>query len=216
VTNRHLILGAFIGLCLVVFGTLAVVQWNLEFLFYGAVLLAEIAAVFWLDLRVRLSTPVLMCLALWAALHLAGGTLPIPASVTEPTRPQVLYNLRIHPSLPKYDQLVHAFGFGIATLAAWEALRRAAGPALRPRAGILVLLVCTGMGLGALNEVIEFAATRIMPGTNVGGYENTGWDLVSNMVGAVAAAGWVGVMGAAGTAAGRSDSVPATRPVSSV
>jgi hypothetical protein len=39
------------------------------------------------------------------------------------------------------------------------------------------------MGLGATNEVIEFIATRLMD-TNVGGYENTGWDLVANAVGA--------------------------------
>lgn len=201
-TRRHRVLGVFIGLCLAVFGTLAVVQWNLEFLFYGAVLIAEIAAVFWLDLRIRLSTPVITCLALWGALHLAGGTVPIPESVTEPSRPTVLYNLRIHPGVPKYDQVVHAFGFGVATLAAWEALRFAAGPRLRPTAGVLVLLLCAGMGLGAANEVIEFAATRIMPGTNVGGYDNTGWDLVSNMVGAAMAAAWIGVSGASGDAAG--------------
>jgi len=43
------------------------------------------------------------------------------------------------------------------------------------------------MGLGALNEVVEFAATRLMPRTNVGGYENTGWDLVSNLAGCLIA-----------------------------
>lgn len=38
-----------------------------------------------------------------------------------------------------------------------------------------------------MNEVVEFAATRLMD-TNVGGYVNTGWDLVSNMIGATAVA----------------------------
>jgi len=36
--------------------------------------------------------------------------------------------------------------------------------------------------------VVEFAATLAMPETNVGGYVNTGWDLVSNMTGATLAA----------------------------
>ena len=40
----------------------------------------------------------------------------------------------------------------------------------------------------ALNEVIEFFATLSMPKTNVGGYINTGWDLVANLVGSSAAA----------------------------
>ena len=44
------------------------------------------------------------------------------------------------------------------------------------------------MGFGALNEVIEFVATLTVPETNVGGYVNTGWDLVSNMIGSITAA----------------------------
>jgi hypothetical protein len=44
------------------------------------------------------------------------------------------------------------------------------------------------MGFGAANEVVEFLATRVLPETNVGGYENTGWDLVANTVGSLAAA----------------------------
>ena len=38
-----------------------------------------------------------------------------------------------------------------------------------------------------LNEVIEFAATLLVPETNVGGYLNTGWDLVANLFGATVA-----------------------------
>jgi hypothetical protein len=44
------------------------------------------------------------------------------------------------------------------------------------------------MGFGALNEVIEFIAVLTLPNTNVGGYENTGWDLVANLVGTIIAA----------------------------
>jgi hypothetical protein len=39
-----------------------------------------------------------------------------------------------------------------------------------------------------LNEVIEFIAVLTFPNTNVGGYENTGWDLVANLVGTIIAA----------------------------
>jgi len=49
--------------------------------------------------------------------------------------------------------------------------------------GMIALCVFTGMGLGALNEIIEFAAVLMIPETNVGGYINTGWDLVANLVG---------------------------------
>ena len=36
-------------------------------------------------------------------------------------------------------------------------------------------------------------ATLLIPETNVGGYRNTGWDLVSNLIGATTAATWIWV-----------------------
>jgi len=38
------------------------------------------------------------------------------------------------------------------------------------------------------DKVVKFAATRLMPQTTVGGYVNTGWDLMSNLAGATTAA----------------------------
>jgi hypothetical protein len=52
----------------------------------------------------------------------------------------------------------------------------------------LVLCAAGGCGFGAFNEVVEFIAVLTIPNTNVGGYENTGWDLVANLVGSVSAA----------------------------
>jgi len=39
------------------------------------------------------------------------------------------------------------------------------------------------MGLGAANEIVEFIASQTM-NTNVGGYINTGGDLIANLIGA--------------------------------
>ncbi|MBN1477215.1 hypothetical protein JXA47_10715, partial [Candidatus Sumerlaeota bacterium] len=62
----------------------------------------------------------------------------------------------------------------------------------RPRPGLMLLVLLAGMGLGAMNEVVEFAATQSIAEVNVGGYENTGWDMVFNLIGcAVAVAGIV-------------------------
>jgi hypothetical protein len=44
------------------------------------------------------------------------------------------------------------------------------------------------MGIGALNEVVEFAIALNVEASNVGGYLNTGRDLVANMLGAAVAA----------------------------
>jgi hypothetical protein len=67
------------------------------------------------------------------------------------------------------------------------------GVIVKPTFGLLTLCVAAGMGFGAVNEVVEFAATLMLPGTNVGGYENTGWDLVANLVGCLAAATMISV-----------------------
>jgi hypothetical protein len=91
----------------------------------------------------------------------------------------------------KYDQVVHAYGFGLTTWICWQGLQRAferRGVSVRPTVGLLMLCVAAGMGFGAANEVVEFIAVLTISGTNVGGYENTGWDLVSNLVGSVIAA----------------------------
>ena len=94
--------------------------------------------------------------------------------------------------LLKYDQLTHAYGFATATWLCWQGLQGAVAPddptrpgtpRLRPSLVTMSLVATAGMGLGALNEVVEFVATRITD-TNVGGYENTGWDLIANTVGA--------------------------------
>jgi hypothetical protein len=43
------------------------------------------------------------------------------------------------------------------------------------------------MGIGALNEVIEFGITHVQTATQIGGYQNTGRDLVANMLGGAVA-----------------------------
>lgn len=175
-----------IGLCV-----LALRQGNAEFVLYALALLAEIALVWVLHRRVGLTPLTLWCLAIWAVLHMAGGTVSVPAESglldAEATKP-VLYGVRLHPWTPRYDQIVHAFGFFSATLAAWEGIVSFMRADLKPGVGQALVAALVGMGLGAVNEVIEFVMTLVLPETGVGGYTNTGWDLVSNTVGSLAAA----------------------------
>jgi hypothetical protein len=157
----------------------ALLNGNREFLYYLVVMVVLILAVLAVHFRVRFRPAVLAGLSLWGAAHMAGGLLPVGDSV--------LYNLWLIPERLKYDQLVHALGFGLTTWVCWEALR----PSLRDsraRLGPLVLCAAAGCGFGAFNEVVEFIAVLTIPNTNVGGYENTGWDLVANLVGSVSAA----------------------------
>ena len=164
---------------------------NSEFLFYIGVMVALIGLVLTVNRSVGLSTGVLWALSIWGLLHMAGGLVTVPAGWPVNNESRVLYTLWLIPEKLKYDHLVHAYGFGVTTWVCWQglksAIRKRSGHAPAPAFGLLVLAAAAGLGFGALNEVVEFVATLTMPETNVGGYVNTGWDLVANTVGATVA-----------------------------
>lgn len=163
---------------------LAVAYWNYEFIYYGLVMVGLISLAALVDRRVQFSQTALWGLAIWGLMHLAGGLVAVPEQFVEAGLQLTLYNLRPMPWLPKFDQLVHAFGFGICAIAAHEALNVHLQRRLQLDISGITTLFLISMGLGAVNEVIEFTATLLLPETNVGGYINTGWDLISNGTGA--------------------------------
>jgi hypothetical protein len=182
---------AFTALYMAVWLVASFILKNDEFVFYFLVMCALIVAVGAVHLHVRLHIGALWGLSLWGLAHMAGGLTPVPASWPIKGDAFVLYNWWIVPGMLKYDQLVHAYGFGLVTWICWQSLRAALasrGVTVKPTFGLLTLCVAAGMGFGAANEVVEFIATLILPGTNVGGYENTGWDLVANLVGCLVVA----------------------------
>lgn len=191
-------LTAFVILYMLILSVLALRQGNTEFLMYALVMVVFITTTIFLHLRIRFSPTVLWLLAIWGFLHMLGGTVPIDPQFTDSfraaTNPDdqptsaVLYSLRYFPNLPRYDQFIHTFGFFSATLGCFEAVRTLLNA--RKSVPLAIIAALMGIGLGALNEVIEFFAVLTMPDTNVGGYTNTAWDLVANTIGASLAAVW--------------------------
>ncbi|HAK94689.1 MAG TPA: hypothetical protein DCM87_06720 [Planctomycetes bacterium] len=181
----------------------ALVTGNTEFVIYIVVVVVLVAVIGGVHLKVGLTAGVLWAMSFWGLAHMAGGLVSVPTDWPTQGDYRVLYSLWLIPDTLtggrfalKYDQVVHAYGFGVTTWLCWQGLRaalrarcQAGAPAAEPRPtfGLLVLCAAAGMGFGGLNEVVEFAATLVTE-TNVGGYENTGWDLVSNAVGAAVAA----------------------------
>lgn len=120
-----------------------------------------------------------------------GGLVTVPEGWPVNGEIRVLYSLWLIPGRLKYDHIIHAYGFGTTTWVCWQGLRailRSYDARVRPTLGLMVLSAAAGLGFGALNEVVEFAATLLVPETNVGGYINTGWDLVANTAGATSVA----------------------------
>jgi hypothetical protein len=170
---------------------------NYEFIVY-VITMAVLIALVGRSLRSAEYPPAMLwALSLWGLAHMAGGGVPIDGSV--------LYNLRLIPLIDsgevfilKYDQAVHAFGFGVTAWVLHHLLVRHY-PGTRGTATALVYPALAAMGLGAVNEMIEFTAVLMVPDTNVGGYTNTALDLVFNAGGAVLAMGIVGLTGASRT-----------------
>lgn len=173
---------------LAVFAPLALRRGNGEFLIYAVVIVIIGGLVLWRQPRVRFSAPLLVGLTVWAVLHMAGGILVVGSDV--------LYGLMVLPILDeppilRYDQLVHAFGFGVATGMCHHVLRNYLRPEIDRWFALGCLVVFMGLGVGALNEIIEFGAVLALPQTGVGGYENTLLDLVFDLIGAIVAAAWI-------------------------
>ncbi len=158
---------------------------NREFIIYVVTMLGLIWLVGANQHKAAIPEPILWALTFWGLLHMAGGGVHVAGGV--------LYALELVPligegelRLLKYDQVVHAYGFGVTAWLLRHLLVRHF-PATRMGWSGYVFPALASMGLGAVNEIIEFTAVLLVPNTNVGGYFNTALDLVMNAVGAVTA-----------------------------
>ena len=165
------------------FTIIALRDLNFEFLLYVGVVLLVGALVVWKQRSVRFDLPILWGLTIWGLLHMAGGNIL--------AGDDVLYGLQLIPVVLRYDQLVHAFGFGTATLVCHHLLKPYLREGIDRWRTLAVLIVLMGCGLGAVNEIIEFIAVKTVPETHVGGYDNTLWDLIFNLIGGLLAVGWL-------------------------
>ena len=167
---------------LLIFTVIFLLRSNYEFVFYVVVVVFFVILLAVSDRHVKYPVWLIWLLFTWAALHMAGGGVVINGHVLYA---QMLINLVGEPYLIlKYDQPVHAFGFAVATLVMFYVMK----PHLKPGYGhfaIGLTAFAAGIGLGAVNEIVEFFAVVVMPSTNVGGYYNLALDLVSNAVGAL-------------------------------
>jgi hypothetical protein len=167
---------------LLIFAILFAGRKNYEFLIYIVTVAVFMLFIARLHLRYNFTTGMLLGLSGWGLMHMLGGFIIIDS--------RVLYAYQLVPVVLRYDQFVHAFGFGFSTLLGYYILR----PSLceKPRwVAVSILVVLIGMGIGAVNEIVEFIAVKTVPETNVGGYDNTMFDLVFNTIGAVLAVSYV-------------------------
>ncbi len=164
---------------LALFSIIAVVQKNYEFLYYTGIMTVFIVIILVYYQQLHLPVSLIICLTILGAMHILGGNVYINSIK--------LYDFWLIPKFFKYDNLVHAFGTAIATLVAYNILLPKTERSVQYRPFAMVLmLVLIAMGIGALNEIVEFFAVVFLgAGHTVGDYFNNQLDLVYNLIGAI-------------------------------
>lgn len=186
--NSHKAVLAFSTLYLLAGGLYFLQDLNFEFVIYVGVIIAAFALLFGTLKVTQFPIYILWGISIWGLLHILGGSVATPDGV--------LFAYRIFPFVDlggdfyilKYDQIVHAYLYGVMTLAFFHVLKhtlKSSGPLW------IVLLLCAmaSMGVSALNEIMEFLISLFLPRNGVGGYENAMLDLIFNFSGALIAVG---------------------------
>lgn len=158
---------------------------NYEFLMYIGIIILIFALILATNRKVDYPNFTLWGLSIWGLLHMLGGGIIINGSVLYA---KILIPLIGEPyHILRYDQAIHILGFGVATLVMFVLLKPFLKFPIKNWTSISILTIMAGFGVGALNEMIEFTATVIMPQTGVGGFINTSLDLVADFIGATIA-----------------------------
>lgn len=157
---------------------------NYEFMMYVGIVIFMFFVILFTNKKVNYPNSVLIGLTIWGAMHMLGGV-QVGDSVIYA---KMLIEFVGSPyNILRYDQFVHIIGFGIATLTMFVLLKPFLKYPIKKWTSISILTIMAGFGVGALNEMIEFTATVLMPETGVGGFINTSLDLVSDFIGAILA-----------------------------
>src|SRR3989344_1745603 len=157
---------------------------NYEFLTYIAVILI-IGFITLLTLKKsKLDLLALWGLSLWGLLHMAGGGIKINGSSLYSQHLINIVDKGGQFFILKMDQLIHFYGFAVAAIIVYQLVQ----PHIKSKSLAIFVAWIGSMGLGALNEVIEFVAFVSLANTGVGDIYNTGLDLIFNLFGALAGA----------------------------
>lgn len=156
---------------------------NFEFVIYIVVIVAAFALLFGTLRTTQFPVYILWLVSIWGLMHILGGSVPTPDGV--------LFAYKIYPFVDlggdfyilKYDQVVHAYLYGVMALVFLHVIRHTLS-ARRPVWIVVLLALMASMGVSAMNEIMEFLIAISLERNGVGGYENAMLDLIFNFSGA--------------------------------
>lgn len=183
-----------IGLCIfnllyvIPFTIFYLMQKNYEFLGYIAVLVIIGLVIMFTLRRSKLDYLALWMLSIWGLLHMLGGGLMVNGHTLYGTHIVDIIQGEGQFYILKMDQVIHFYGFLTSAIVVFQLLSLGFKN-IKDSKKLMIFLAWIGsMGLGALNEVVEFIAFISIEHTGVGDIYNTGLDLIFNMLGALVGA----------------------------
>ena len=169
---------------LLFFTILYIIKGNYEFLTYVVALLVVIFFIFKTDKIYQYSSLARWSFAVWMFSHMAGGSFYFNGTRLYDI---ILVKILSEPyNILKYDQLIHGFCYFVITLFVYSVVKFTAKEKIKTKSA-LALVFLASIGIGALNEIIEFLTVALFNSQGVGGYFNNALDLIFNSIGAIIA-----------------------------
>lgn len=168
------------------FGTYFLQQENYEFVAYAGTILIVTIALFGTLRWTHFSPGIVAGVTVWGILHMLGGSVQTVDGVLYAYRIVTIFDGGGEFFILKYDQVVHAYLYGVVGLMFLHLLQHVLQLRTHPwLVGILAIFAAAGFSI--INEIVEFIANVTLPETGVGGYHNTVLDMIFNFFGAAAA-----------------------------
>lgn len=155
---------------------------NWEFLVYVVVSFVVALIVYFADKKFNFPVFAKVGFLVWLFLHFAGGLFRYGETAWYGI---IFFNIVGDPYyILRYDQVLHFFFYFIASIFLYGVVVHYTKPKTSKKA-LFFLTVLVAVGVGALNEIVEFAVYVYAENTGVGTYINNALDLVFNTVGAI-------------------------------
>jgi uncharacterized membrane protein YjdF len=167
-----------LSIFLLVYFIIFLIKGNYEFLIYVFVTSFVLFLVIWADKYFNFNKITICAFGFWVILHMVGGSLYFKGIK--------FYNLILLPiigepyNILRYDQFLHLYCYVVVAMIVYVIAKKY----MEINWYVLILIILAAEGIGAINEIIEFAAVVIAKSTGVGDYTNNALDLVFNLFGA--------------------------------
>tara|TARA_Y100000310_G_scaffold110949_1_gene109358 strand:+ start:1361 stop:1936 length:576 start_codon:yes stop_codon:yes gene_type:complete len=154
---------------------------NFEFVGYWIVLVSLFLIVVKISDKFKIPTWAIGLFSIWSVLHMAGGLLRINGLRLYDF---IFFNILGDPFfILKYDQVIHAYCYFAISILIYFILKNYVK---KSEAALVTFTVLAALGIGVLNEVIEFGMVIFLDAADaVGGYYNTALDMLFNLIGAI-------------------------------